>query len=241
VVNRSFADRYFANSPPIGHNLILASSGFPLTGEVRGIAADAREQGLDAAPAPTVYWCISAPVPDPHFLVLTRGEPMAMAQTVRRAIHQIEPGRSVFDVMPLEEHLSDAFAENRMRTILLSLFALTAISLACVGLYGTLSYVVALQHREIGLRIAFGAMRQQIAASYLLEGLKVAMLGCICGLALAAVLVRILSSMLFGVSSFDRVTLCAVLGLVFGVVSAAALIPALRASRTDPAEILREP
>ena len=124
-------------------------------------------------------------------------------------IHQIEPNRAVFDVMPLEEHLSDAYAENRLRTILLTLFAMTAVSLACVGIFGTLSYFVTVRRREIGLRLALGAVRRQIATRYLLQGLRVAAIGCASGLGLAAVMGRLLSDMLFGVSSFDGLTVAA--------------------------------
>jgi putative ABC transport system permease protein len=189
---------------------------------------------------PTVYWCVSAPTPDPYYLVRTRGEPMALADTLRRAIHEIEPGRSVFDLQPLQAHLSDAFAENRLRTILLTLFALTAVSLACIGLYGTLSYFVTTRRREIGLRLAMGALRSQIAKRYFFQGLRVSTLGCAAGLALATVSSRLLSGMLFGVSSLDRATFVGVVLLVLVVAGFAALVPALRASRTDPMRVLRE-
>jgi putative ABC transport system permease protein len=241
LVNRSFVERYFAAGTGVGHHLLLGGgTPYATTGEIRGIAGDAREQGLSSDPMPTVYWCKSAPSPDPHFLVRTRGEPMAMADTLRRAIQQIEPGRAVFDLMPLEDHLSDAYAENRLRTILLSLFALTAVSLACVGLYGTLSYFVTVRKREIGLRLAMGAMRNQIAKRFLIQGLRVCAIGCFCGLALAFASGRLLSGMLFGISSFDLVTLAGVLAVILIVACLAALIPALRASRTDPMEVLRD-
>jgi len=240
VVNRDFANRYFADSSPILHHLGVADSAYPLTGEIRGIAASAREQGLTNEPMPTVYWCISAPVPDPYYLIRTRTEPMAMANTLRRVIHQLEPGRSVFDVMPLTDHLHDALAENRMRTILVSLFAVTALSLACVGLYGTLSYVIMLRNREIGLRLAVGARRSQILMRYLAQGMRITLLGCACGLILAALSARFLAGMLFGVSRFDPLTLSAVVGFLLFVAASACLIPSLRASRTDPMRVLRE-
>ena len=110
-------------------------------------------------------------MPDPNYLVRTAGdEPMTLAQTLRQKIHEIEPGRSVFDITPLSDHLDDAFAENRMRTVLLAFFAATAITLACVGLYGTLSYSLTLRRREVGLRLALGAARSEILKRVLLEG-----------------------------------------------------------------------
>jgi predicted permease len=240
VVNRNFADRYFPGSSAIGHHLALGAAPTGLTAEIRGIAASAREQGLASEPMPTAYWCISAPVPDPNYLIRTRGEPMSMAGTLRRVIHQVEPSRSVFDIAPLQDRLSDASAENRMRTILLSLFALTAISLACIGLYGTVSYIVAVRHREIGLRLALGARRRQIVNRYLGQGMRVAFIGCACGLLIFAAVARLLSSMLFGISSFDPPTFLAIVLLVLTVAAAAAFIPALRAARTDPMKVLRD-
>jgi putative ABC transport system permease protein len=241
IVNRSFVRRYFSTMPPIGHHLVFgAGTLFAVTGEIRGIVGDAREEGLNAEPMPAAYWCVSAPTPDPHYLIRTHGEPMVMADTLRRAILRVEPSRSVFDLMPLQAHLSDAFAEGRLRTILLTMFALTAVSLACVGLYGTLSYFVTQRRREIGLRLALGAGRQQIARRYVLQGLRVASLGCLCGLVLAAAAGKLLSGMLYGVSSFDAMTFAGVLLLMFFVAACAALLPAWRASRTDPMQVLRE-
>lgn len=240
VVNRDFADRYFADSSALRYHLAVADAAAHLQGEIRGIAASAREQGLTTEPMPTVYWCMSAPVPDPYFLVRTRTEPLAMANTLRRVIHQLEPGRSVFDVMPLTDHLHEAFAENRMRTLLLSLFAITALSLACIGLYGTLSYVIMLRNREIGLRLAIGARRSQILMRYLGQGMGITVVGCACGLVLALLSARLLSGMLFGVSRFDLVTLSGVVGFLLLVAASACLIPSLRASRTDPMRVLRE-
>ena len=241
LVNRSFAERYLADGPAVGHHLQFGiNKNYALTGEVRGVVADTRENGLNSDPAPAVYWCTSAPGPDPEFLVRTRTEPMALAQTIRRALGQTEPNRAVFDISTLNDHLSDAYSENRLRTILLSLFALTAIALACVGLYGTLSYAVTLRRREIGLRLAVGALRQQIASRYLWQALRVAGVGCACGLLLAAAAGRLLSGMLFGVSSLDGLTFFGVVALVLSVAACAALIPALRASRTDPMHVLRE-
>jgi putative ABC transport system permease protein len=101
---------------------------------------------------------------------------------VTRKIHQLEPSRSVFEVMPLSEHLSEYNAENRFRTLLLTLFALTAISLASIGLYATLSYLIARRRREIGLRMAMGALPGQIFTLFLLQGTLVSLAGCLAGL-----------------------------------------------------------
>lgn len=237
MVNRSFVSTYLPNLQAIGHH--INAGGFLGAGEIRGIVGDAREEGLNHAPQPTVYWCITAPGPDPNFLMRTQNVPMAMAQTVREKLAQLDPGRSVYDISPLTDHLSESFSENRLRMILLGFFALTAIALACIGLYGTLSYAVATRRREIGLRMALGALRGRIARQFLFRGLGVCALGCIGGLALTVASSRVLSGMLYGISATDFVTLCAVTLIVMTVATIACLLPAIRASRVDPMVALR--
>lgn len=241
VVNRNFANTYLTESFAIGHHLELQSKNSLLpAGQITGIVADAREQGIDREPEPTVYWCVSAPEPDPYYLVRTQGDPMATATTLRRKIHEIEPSRSVFDIAPLEQHLSDSFAENRLRTILLASFAITAILLACVGLYGTLSYFVSVRRREVGLRLALGALRGQIVKRFVLQGLAVSMFGCVAGLCLAAAFARGLAGMLYGVSTSDARTFCCVAVLVLIAAALASSVPAVRAARVEPMQVLRD-
>jgi putative ABC transport system permease protein len=240
LVNRSFANAYFRDSPAIGHHLQAVDLGYFGPAQIVGVVADAREAGLDKPPAPTVYWCAPVAEPGTYFLVRTRNAPMGMAETIRQQIHQIEPERSVYDFAPLEQHFSDALAENRLRTILLSFFAATALSLACVGLYGTLSYNVNVRQREVGLRLALGALRGQIIQQFLWQGLVVCLLGCVAGFALATTSSRVLAGLLYGVSPSDLPTLSAVVLLVIIVAAAASLIPAIRASRVDPMQVLRD-
>jgi putative ABC transport system permease protein len=238
MVNRSFANAYLAGSAAIGRHLTQPGN-WP-SSEIRGIVGDARESGMDREAAPTVYWCYSMLQPGTYFLVRTHGEPASMAETIRRKIHEIEPRRSVYDLTPLADHISDAYAENRLRTILLAFFAITAVSLACVGLYGTLSYLVKLRQREVGLRLALGALRTQIVRQFLAQGLTVSLLGCAAGLALTTVFGRLLSGMLYGVSAWDVVTLGGVVAVVLTVSVLASLLPAIRAARLEPMQVLRD-
>ena len=240
VVNRAFADNYFNGAPVIGHHVQALNVGDSGPAEIVGIAGDAREMSLDQVPEPTIYWCAPIAEPGTYFLVRTRNAPMTMAETIRRQIRDIDPQRSVYDFASLEERFSDGLAENRLRTFLLTFFATTALSLACIGLYGTLSYNVSVRQREVGLRLALGALRGQIVQQFLWQGLAVCLAGCAAGFALAAASSRVLAGLLYGVSPTDVPTLSGVILLVLFVAAAASFIPAFRASRVDPMQVLRE-
>ena len=241
MVNRAFADKYMSNAMPVGHQLSGAVyNDFLPNGTIRGIVGDAREQGLNTQPVPTVYSCFNAPNPFPNYLVRTQGDPMAMVESIRRKIHEIEPSRSVYAFAPLQDHLDDASSENRLRTMLLTIFAATAILLACIGLYGTLSYLGRLRQREVGVRLALGAMRNQIVAQFVFQGVRVATMGCAAGLALGLGMTHFIGSMLYGVSTLDPVTYASVICLMLAVAACASLVPALRASRVEPVQVLRQ-
>lgn len=165
---------------------------------------------------------------------------MTIAQAVRVKMKELEPLRAVYDIAPLEERIGDALTQNRLRTLLLTFFAMTALSLACVGLYGTLSYAVYLRRREVGLRLALGAARSDIVRQFLGQGLRVAGLACICGLVLSIASARVLASMLYGVSPSDPFTLSCVVAIVLVVAGVAAVVPATRAALVEPMRVLRE-
>jgi predicted permease len=240
LVNRRFAALYTAGAAPIGRHVEqVPVNGFLGTGRIVGVVGDAREEGLNHEPPAIVYWCHAAPVPVPLFIVRTRAEPMAMADTIRRTLGEIEPRRSVYEVLPLRDRLDATFSESVLRTVLLAAFAATAVSLAALGLYGTLSYFVELRRREIGVRMALGAPRGEVAASFVRHALRVSMAGCLAGLTLAAVLGRAIAGMLYGVSPLDAVTFSSVLVLVLGTAVLASVWPAVRAARVDPIQALR--
>jgi putative ABC transport system permease protein len=235
VVNRSFVSSYLGHVNPIGRHI----AGNPPF-EIKGFVADTREQGANQNPAPTVYWCGSAPFPTPYFLVQTRSDPMSMAATLRQKIHILEPARSVYNISPLDVHLSDNFAPNRLRTFLLTAFALSAIALACTGLYGTLSYFVTVRRRESGLRLALGAARSQIIASFFIKGVRTAVIGCAAGACLSLSFTKALSGLLFGITATDWPTWLGVMALVLTVAACASLIPAVRAATVEPMQVLRD-
>lgn len=241
VVNRSFADRYLPDTSPVGHQLQGASyNHFQPQGTIRGVVGDAREEGLNTRPVPTVYSCFTAPNPFPNYLVRTRGNPTEMAEAIRRRVHELEPSRSLYGVAPLQLHLDEVSFENRLRTFLLVLFAASAVFLACIGIYGTLNYLGHLRQREVGMRLALGALPHQIVTRFLLQGLRVTAIGCTAGLLLSLIATRLIDSMLYGVSTLDPATYGSVLLLILLVATAASLIPAWRASRIELVQVLRE-
>jgi putative ABC transport system permease protein len=238
MINRSFQSRYLSSWPsPIGLHLTAGGS---RQSRIVAVVADARDRGVDRDPAPTVYRCGSAPNPTPWFLVRTHGDPVDLTQTVRLTMREREPLRSVYDLTPLDDRIGGAFAQNRLRTNVLSLFALSALALAAVGLYGTLNYIVNRRRREVGLRLALGAVRMTIVRQFFAQGLKVIALSCAAGLVLALTLTRLLEGMLFGVSPTDPIVMASVVAIVFGVSIVGALIPAARASLIEPMRVLRE-
>jgi len=243
VVNRSFARLYLTGATGLGYHLqeLLPDRRPAMSATIVGVVEDAREQGLSEPPRPTIYWCNSAPVPSPVFLVRAQADPAtALADTIRRRVHEIDAGRAVYDVRPLAERLDDTIAENRLRTVLLTAFALIAVSLAGIGLYGTLSYIVTTRRREIGLRMALGALRRETVLLFVWQGVSVTTAGCIAGVWLSAAAGRGLAGMLYGVSWIDPLTLAGVMAFVIGVGIVASVWPAVRAARVDPIQVLRE-
>jgi len=240
MVNRSFADRYLGGAAALGHRLSQPGNAYIQPSEIRGIVGDARDTGLDRPPVPTVYWCWGGMQPGTYFIVRSHGRMEGLGETVRRKMKELEPARSVYDLAPLAGQISEAYGENRLRTVLLSFFAVMAIALACVGLYGTLSYLANLRRREVALRLALGAMRGRVVRQFVKQGVGVAALGCAAGLVLAAGFTRLLAGMLFGVTPTDAATLAGVVAAVLAVSVVASLLPALRAAWVEPMRVLRE-
>ena len=236
MVNRSFATRYFPGRSVIGVEL----AGSPPLPRIVGVVGDAREAGIASEPIPSVYRCSFTGDAMPWFLVRTTGPPATVVGSVRAKLRELEPTRTVYDIAPLEDHIGDAHAQRRLRTLLLTAFAGTALALTCLGIYGTLSYVVSLRRREVGLRVALGALSRNIVAQFLTRALRVVGIASAVGLALSFAFTRFLSGMLYGVTPSDPITLSAVVSVVVGAAALAAILPAARAARIDPMQALRE-
>jgi putative ABC transport system permease protein len=240
LVNQAFRSRYLAEWPsPLGLHL-AAGENLDEAARIMAVVGDARDTGIDRARRPTVYSCVSAPNPTPYFLVRARVDPLSLAHTIRVTMREREPLRSVYDLAPLEDRIGGAFAQNRLRATVLSLFALAALALSGVGLYGTLNYVINLRRREVGLRLALGAMRTAIIRQFFAQGLRVIAIGGVAGVALALMGTRLLEGMLFGVSRTDPMVIAVVVAVVTAVAIIGSLVPAVRASLIEPMRVLRD-
>ncbi len=238
MVNSAFATRYFPGSSAVGAIVRPSPEGAM---RIAGVVGNAREFALDREAAPSYYPCrVEFATPALAFLVRARGSPDDIVNAVRAKVKELESLRAVYDILPLPERIGNERADDRLRTSALALFAGAALALACLGIYGTLSYVVSLRRREVGLRVALGAQQSSIVAQFLGKALRVVGIACAVGLALSLAFSRVLSGMLFGVSPFDAVTLAGVIALVTSVAIVAALVPALRAARVAPMTVLRE-
>ena len=174
-----------------------------------------------------------------QMLVRTAGEPLALAPALRRAIWAIDPTQPVSSVRAMSEVLDAQLANRDVQLTLTGAFALVALVLAAVGLYGVLSYTVSQSTNEIGLRMALGARQTRIVGTVVRSALGTAILGVGIGLLAAVVLTDVIASFLYGVSPTDPATAAAVAGVLLLVAGLAAFVPALRAARVNPMTALR--
>ena len=237
MVNRSLADRYMSGMNPVQQHLQVGRYDF----EIVGVTSDIREHGYAKDPRPTIYYCeLPGFFPDPEYLVKTAASPASLVESVRRRMQALEPNRAVYDTRPLTGYLTSSLAEKRFQTMLLSLFGLTAMLLATVGLYGVTSFFVSQRSREIGLRAALGAQPGQILAHVFRQGAVMTGAGVLAGLFAAGLLSRSIASLLFGIAPVDPIAFAAAPTVLAAVAAAAIWAPARRATRVDPMEALRQ-
>jgi len=248
-VDDAFARQYFPNDSPIGKRINI--TGFDVQAEIVGVVAHVKQWGLGADPASAVEGQIFYPfmqLPDKLMplaaggvavILRTKGSPGAVIADVRRAVSAVEPGDVVYDTKTLDDVLATSLAPRRITMVLLGAFAALALVLACVGLYGVISYLVSQRTHEIGVRIALGAQRNEVVRLVLEEGLRMALTGAAIGMLAALTLARLMAAQLFGVSAHDPLTFAAVAALLVVVAVAACYLPARRATRVDPATALR--
>jgi putative ABC transport system permease protein len=237
IINQAFAKTYFSGRDPIGRQIFMRQRDYPWR-TVVGVVGDVHNVSLEEAAAPQVFepfWQTDAA----YIAVRSVLPATELAFTVRSTLHRIDPNLAVADIHTMREVISQANARRLFQTTLLTIFAAIALLLALVGFYGLLSYSVKQRTAEIGVRIALGAPRARVLGMVLRQGFQLAAAGLLIGLAGAMAFTRILSSLLYQVSTLDSVTFMAVPGLLLLVMLPAALIPAWRATGVEPVTALR--
>ena len=236
LLSESLARRLFPIEDPLGKRLSLA--GRDTT--VIGVVSDIRYTGLDGEIEQAVYLSYRQMPPYTTALVL-RGavDPSILAPALRSAVREIDPALPVYDVMTMDERLSNSVAARRFNLLLLGGFAALALLLAGVGVYGVISYVVTQRTHEVGIRMALGAQSADVLRLFIKQGMAMVMLGVAIGLIGAFALTRVMTSLLFDVSASDPLTFACVALLLSLIAMLACYLPARRAARIDPLASLR--
>ncbi|MCM3905197.1 MAG: ABC transporter permease [Pyrinomonadaceae bacterium] len=241
IVNDTFARRFFPGEEVIGKRIIPGEGRQPVTREIVGVVGDVRHEGLDVDPSPEYYIPYEQASVDDMTVVArtTGGNPTSIATALRDVIRGMDKEQPVYNIRPMTQLLSESLAQRRFNLVLLGGFAVLALVLAGIGIYGVMSYSVAQRTREIGVRIALGAQSRDVLKMVLSHALGLTAIGLALGLIGAFGLTRFLVTMLFEVKPTDLTTF-AIVSIVLGAVAiAACLIPARRATRVDPLVALR--
>jgi putative ABC transport system permease protein len=237
IVNQTLARRFWPNQDPIGKKVW---AGRQAAAQVVGVFGDVKNLDLAADPNPEVF----LPFPQLPWALLnlsvrTTTDPASLLPAVRRQISQIDKDQPITGAQPLDQVLSKSTAQRRFTMVLLAAFSSTALILAIVGIYGVLAYSVAQRTGELGIRIALGAERRDILRLVVFHGLALAGSGIALGLAGSILLTRLMSSMLYRISTSDPATFLLSAGLFLAVGFVASYLPARKATRIDPVEALR--
>jgi putative ABC transport system permease protein len=242
LISETAARMFFPKGDAIGQKLHFgASGGYERNeGEIVGIVGDVRHFGLDAPIAPTFYVPLSqAGMDNATFVVRAQGSPAALGQSARKLIQEIDRDALVGEPLLFETLLANSLGQRRFYMLLLGAFAVLALVLTAVGLYGVISYSVAQRTQEIGIRVAMGAGRWQILSMVLNNGLRLALVGAAAGQVMALMLNRALKGLLVGVSTTDPSTLLVTATVLLMVAIVACYAPAWHATRMDPSVALR--
>ena len=233
IIEDRFAARFWPQENPIGKHVWFDPKK-PIT--VVGVVGTVKQYGLDEPGKIAVYF----PADGPSLVTRTQGNPEALANAIIREVHAVDANVAVYGVRTMQDLLYRSLARQRFAAVMLTAFALFALILAAVGVYGVMSYLVSQGTHDIGIRVALGAQRGNIVSMIFRQGMELAAAGIVAGLIGAAALTRVMASLLYGISATDAVTFSAVaLGLA-AIAALATYVPALRATRIDPILALRD-
>jgi putative ABC transport system permease protein len=241
IVNDAFARTWWPNDNPVGKRVKLSGLSTATSWTtVVGVIADARTESLEEADIPQIYKCLFQRT-DEELALFLRGQldPARIPDEARVAVQSINPELPVFGAATLTDVVSGSLSQRRFSMEMVFLFALTALLLAGLGIYGTISYLVSERTHEIGIRLALGAKRGEIMRMILRQGLALAVAGAALGLVGALIVSHLMAGLLYGVSPTDPLTFVGVTFVLTAVALAASYIPAMRAMRVNPLVALR--
>ena len=244
VVNRTFAKRYLTDRAIIDRIANFADDD-NVEFEVIGVVDDVLKHDVSDPPQPELYSLnrqMTSRTFDPNMgslVIRTSGDPRAFVEPLRRIVHEQDPSLTLESVVTMEDRVSAALARPRLYATLLGTFAVCALVIASVGLFGLLSYAVAQRKREIAIRSALGATPGGVVRLILRQGFFVTIAGLAAGMVLSMAVIEYLATLLYGVTVHDAMSFVAVPLVIIGIASVASLVPAGRASRIDPMSTMR--
>ena len=248
ILNETAARMGFPGEDPIGKRVHVDWGPATTTAgfggnivEIVGLAADIRHDSLDSKPEPCLFMP-QAQQPSGYvsLVIRTKADPRTLMAAVREQIRAVSPGQGVAGIVPMQQVMADSIARPRLEAAVLAIFGLLSLALACVGIYAVISYSVEQRAREMGIRLALGAAPSGIRGMVIREGLLLAGAGIAIGLAAALGLTRYLASLLYTVRPTDPAVYAAVSAVLACAAAAGCYFPARRATRVDPAVVLRE-
>jgi putative ABC transport system permease protein len=238
IINESMARRFWPAEDPIGKR-IMVGPGDPWV-TIVGVIKDVRQIGLDSDIRFSTYEPLAQrPWTTVEVAIRAAGDPAAVITAARGELRRLEPALLIDRTATMSQRIEESVAPRRLNLVLFALFAVLALGLASVGLYGVVAYSAAHRTQEFGIRMALGAQPRDVLRLVLSQGLKLALTGVVIGIAAALALARLLTSLLFGVEPSDSITIASVSVLLTAVALVACWIPARRATRISPTTALR--
>jgi putative ABC transport system permease protein len=243
IINETLARQFFPNEDPIGKRINIPNDapGSPVKWrQIVGIVADIKQYGVDKDTTAQSYEPFAqSPFEMLNVVVRTSGSPTAMLSALRPAVYAVDKDQPIGSIRPLEEIMAEKISQQRFAMLLLTVFSLTALVIAAIGIYGVMAYSVVQRTGEFGIRMALGAQQADVLRLVFVQGGKLIGAGLLLGLIATLAASRVMSSMLFHTSAYDPLTLFTITILLGAVALVACLLPANRATKVNPVEALR--
>jgi putative ABC transport system permease protein len=248
IVNQTFVDRYLKDVDPLSQRVVVEELipgvtrlGPDIEWQIVGVYGDVRNAGPRNNGFPEIDVPFAqSPWPSSQIAVRAQGDPLLLTQSLAAVVRKMDADLPMANVRTMEQMVHQSIANDRFNTILFGSFAVVALLLAAVGIYGVMSFVVAERKHEIGVRMALGAGRARVLRNVLREGMVTAVIGTVLGLVGAYYVGRAMEGMVFGVGRVNWITVSAVAATLVATAVAACLVPAARAASVDPLVALRE-